>query len=123
MATKLNFRGRKDLYAIGWFPVPTYNRYVHKNVFYNFFILKRLQRGYRTQLYISLTLKCFKLYRTKIPKDLRIDACFNETQKMSAKEEEFREQLRNVYAQYIYQKFLKPKLSRDRQKVSFDSLG
>lgn len=121
MATKLNFRDRKDLYEKGWFPVPTYNRYVHKNVFYSFFILKRLKKDFRTQLYISLTPKCLKFYRTKIPKDLRIDACFNETQKMSAKEEEFREQLKNVYAQYIYLKFLKHKLNRDRKKVSFIS--
>lgn len=120
MATKLNFRDRKNLYEKGWFPVPTVNRYVIKNYLSGFFKVERLKKDFRTQLYISLTPKCLKYYRTKLPKDLQIEACFNENQKMSAKDEKLKEQLKNVYAQYIYQKFLKPKLCRDRKKVSFE---
>lgn len=48
MATKLNARDRIALYDLGWFPVPTYNRFVHKNVLNKIFKLKRLNRGYKS---------------------------------------------------------------------------
>ena len=120
MATKLNARDRIALYHLGWFPVPTYNRFVHKNVLNKIFKLKRLNRGYKNLFYFMLTPRGFKLYKTKIPKALRLDICFKTSEAMTAKHADLKNDITSRYAQFIYENFLKRELMKDRNKFISD---
>jgi hypothetical protein len=120
MAKQLNVHDRNSLYNLGWFPVPTLNKYVQRNVDKKIFKLKRLNRDYKTQLYFSLRPRCFKLYKTKIPKVLRLDICFKQSGKLTAKHTELREKIEIMYAQFIYKNFLKRELMKDRNKFILD---
>jgi len=100
--------------------VPTYNRFVHKNVLNKVFKLRRIKRDYNKLNYFMLTPRGFKLYKSKIPKALRLDVCFKNSEAMSAKHAELKKDITSRYAQFIYKNFLRKELMRDRNRLILD---
>lgn len=64
-----------------------------------------------------LTPRGFKLYKTKIPKALRLDVCFKKSEVMSAKHAELKKDIASRYAQFIYENFLRKELMKDRNRL------